>query len=930
MYATMLCIHGWRRLTISAPRQRCLLRTAVPMSASPGTLDSAALNAASLDAPTDSLPKRSVALNIYVDAEVRDHLGMRNSDRKARVFLPAEYISNLERATPPRHASLRALKDIVERKFGALVGKPYVLRYSVPGGAAGMEHKRQFREDVEVHTALRLVTLHPALPSVQLYIDPLPGVFPPPSEAYLAGMPDPDESESYTLLSFYRFFTIDDPQDMAARLEALWKPFRAVGRIYVAAEGVNAQMAVPSNVLPNFKAACDQLGLLRDLYLNCDHTLSRAEFLASKPFKALHVRVRDQIVADGLSRPLDWHKSGREVDPMEWHAQLDNPASVILDCRNSYESDVGLFQGANPLNTTFFRESWDALEETLKDTPKDAPIMTYCTGGIRCVKINAYLEQTMGFTNVARLQGGIISYSRELEKAQREAGAGAGQLGAEGAEEGGVEVVEGGKKTTKEEEGGLELKPVPQAGLTEGAGVHEAQGLSRHHLARNVAESKFKGTNYVFDERMGARITDDVLSLCETCGAKCDLFTNCASFACHVRFIQCALCRAGYTGCCSVYCQQERAATEGQDEGNEQLGGGSSGGSSSSRAPLSTKGSRAMTPRVKPGRPLRQPQEAGSAEGKAEELAEAEKGDLTVQGAQTRIIDATFAALDPLAPAVPPPREHASSMDAQLDALQTYCERHSAAEPPLLHTLRSETKAVFGTHARMISGHLQGRLLAMLAGLMRAESVLELGAFTGYSALCFAEGMAEGRGGEGGAGGGGGAGGAESKAPLAPRVLSCEIDEQALAIARKFIAQSPHGSAIDLRAIKAAELIAQARHEGLRFDLVFIDADKKAYTGYLLDILGQGLHGGACLLNDGALVLVDNTLWKGLVLGQEADLKALAPEARLYGNADRMLALAAVMHEFNAFVAGHGSLSPVVLPLRDGLSVIRYRQEAQT
>jgi hypothetical protein len=259
----------------------------------------------------------------------------------------------------------------------------------------------------------------------------------------------------------------------------------------VAPEGVNAQCAVPSNVLDRFASALETLPFFADQYLNVDHTLSREEYASSKPFRAMHVRVRAQIVADGLSEPLDWEAaqlSDGEMEPVEWHsAMLDIaatatatattatatgtttaaignvqapspsllPPPLVLDCRNSYESDVGMFQGATPLGTTFFRESWDALDEILKvigsflstdlyissidtqslrnfhgvcpashstlsvwlnltpppplapprtkDTPKNTPIMTYCTGGIRCIKTNAYIEQvrrSMGVLDV--------------------------------------------------------------------------------------------------------------------------------------------------------------------------------------------------------------------------------------------------------------------------------------------------------------------------------------------------------------------------------------------------------------------------------------------------------------------------------------------------------------------------------------------------
>lgn len=125
------------------------------------------------------------------------------------------------------------------------------------------------------------------------------------------------------------------------------------------------------------------------------------------------------------SMKLNWCKdTGTELTPMQWHKQLSNPPpnGILLDCRNSYESNVGVFQGAVPLNTTFFRESWAVLDDILKDTPKDTPIYTYCTGGIRCVKVNAYLHQRMGFHNTHRLSGGIVSYTRELAAAEAETG----------------------------------------------------------------------------------------------------------------------------------------------------------------------------------------------------------------------------------------------------------------------------------------------------------------------------------------------------------------------------------------------------------------------------------------------------------------------------------------------------------------------------
>jgi UPF0176 protein len=142
--------------------------------------------------------------------------------------------------------------------------------------------------------------------------------------------------------------------------------YNALGRVYVANEGVNAQLSVPSNVLSNFQEATQrlgvELGLKEKLYFNIDHEMTSAEFENFKPFRALHIRIRDQIVADGFtslikdkSLEFDWNNAGYEMPPIEWHKELDNPDNIVLDCRNSYESEVGIFQNAIPLNTTFFR-----------------------------------------------------------------------------------------------------------------------------------------------------------------------------------------------------------------------------------------------------------------------------------------------------------------------------------------------------------------------------------------------------------------------------------------------------------------------------------------------------------------------------------------------------------------------------------------------
>ena len=345
--------------------------------------------------------------------------------------------------------------------------------------------------------------------------------------------------------------------------------------------------------------------------------------------------VREQIVADGWDYKLDWNHAGREINSTLWNQGLEGEDAIVLDCRNSYESDVGIFDKAIPLNTTFFRESWDALDEILVNVPKDRPIMTYCTGGIRCVKINAYLEQKLGFTNVSRLAGGIISYVKEMQQNSE-----------------------------------VDAESIPEQ--------------SSVHLERHVGGSKFKGMNYVFDERMGSRVTKDILSTCEICGTSYDIFTNCAFTGCHIRFIQCGECHAKYDGCCSKACQashQRMKASSAND---------------------------IMLPRsnAKKSKVIHIPAES-------EETTSIEKN---------YVLPHETSKLPPMHP------------DSFLDAINQYCERRTASEPPLLQELKLETEALYPPAAsRMLCGHLQGRLIVALCSLMNAKSVLELGTFTGLN-----------------------------------------------------------------------------------------------------------------------------------------------------------------------------------------------------
>jgi caffeoyl-CoA O-methyltransferase len=217
-----------------------------------------------------------------------------------------------------------------------------------------------------------------------------------------------------------------------------------------------------------------------------------------------------------------------------------------------------------------------------------------------------------------------------------------------------------------------------------------------------------------------------------------------------------------------------------------------------------------------------------------------------------------------------------SLLSGPVSALSEYCHRYSSPEPLALQLLREETLAAYASSpgaARMLSDPLQGRILTLLAAVSGAKRGLELGTFTGYSALSLALGMSQ----------------ASSRQPedaARASLITCDTDPHATAIARRHFDSSGLGHAIDFRHQSAASLLAELRAEQIAspafssFDIVFLDADKKQYKEYLLTLLGEGGSSSAAaavmpLLQDGALILVDNTLWKGHVLKKVQELACM-------------------------------------------------------
>jgi predicted sulfurtransferase len=528
-----------------------------------------------------------LSLNVFVDRDILSFLHMAKKERKTKFMVSPSLADSL--------ASVH-FRELIEKKLPQLSGKQYKLRCGLPGSKLPELVNVTNNEKVSDFIKLSESGGHSV---IHVFVDRWPGVFPPSTNASYehdcGPTADPVDTASYTMLSFFSFDKIAEPNEFAQQLQHLWSPFKAYGRVYIATEGVNAQMAVPTNVLEQFEKATKSITEFRQSLINTDHVVDFEEFHETQPFKSLHIRVREQILGDGLSpRSLDWHSAGQELSPTQWHSALSAlpPDALVLDCRNSYESDVGKFEGAQPLNTNTFRESWNAIQEILGKQPqvsKDTPIYTYCTGGIRCVKINAYLEQKLGFTNTYRLQGGIISYVRELENGMKSSSISGPELSLpttpndhaavshHAAGDSDNIVTTTATKTDIhgqiDDSGSISSSLLRRhhAGLPDD--VFTLSNHNNHHHASSsyhnrsltaAAPSLFKGVNYVFDDRIGTRVTEDVLARgCECCGdSRWDMYINCRHDPCNVRFIQCPSCRERYKGCCSLYCTEQLDALE--------------------------------------------------------------------------------------------------------------------------------------------------------------------------------------------------------------------------------------------------------------------------------------------------------------------------------------------------------------------------------
>lgn len=281
-------------------------------------------------------------------------------------------------------------------------------------------------------------------------------------------------------ISFYKYVKIENPKEMRDFLFDKFESLNCLGRIYIASEGINAQMNVPEH---NWEAFDNFIQNTKE-FKGVPYKVA-VEEKGKSSFLKLIVKVRPKIVADGLDdSTFDPSNTGAYATAEEVNNMIDRGVTVI-DMRNIYEAAIGHFENAKLMNVDTFREQLKKVTDMFKDK-KDEEVLLYCTGGIRCEKASAWMKHN-GFQNVKHIKGGIIDYAHQVKE----------------------------------------------------------KGL----------QNKFKGKNFVFDERMGERIGDEIISYCQVCEkTKSDDYIHCKNTSCHVLFISCKDCEKKLSGYCSKIC----------------------------------------------------------------------------------------------------------------------------------------------------------------------------------------------------------------------------------------------------------------------------------------------------------------------------------------------------------------------------------------
>lgn len=495
--------------------------------------------------------------------------------------------------------------------------------------------------------------------------------------------------------------------------------------------------------------------------MNRGPTVSR-EDTTNQPFHKLSVRLRKKIVADALDEDkirLDISKTHElALEPGEWHDKIAmaNPEEVcIVDCRNYYESEIGRFEFSKRMKVERFHESFDEIDEILNNEKPDKEIYLYCTGGIRCEKISAYVTQHKGFKRVNTLMGGINNYQKYIEST--------------------------GKK------------------------------------------SLFVGKNFQFDDRALTGYRDqtdkEVIATCDQCGSLSDVLRNCRNPVCNVLTNICDNCYNENHHTCSTECENIL------------------------KLPLEEYEKHIRT--------------------KKKHKFRSTSFRRLVQYEQKREYTTDFLKRDEGYDQITP------------KDIRDYVEHYSSS-------INEETEQLFTKLKDFPSGGMSigpfiGSFLSMMTKSVRANKVLEIGTFLGYSALCFAESL-----------------------PKDGFVYTLESNPTHIQLARSHFDSHSQGHKVKLFEGKALDTLKDLKHE--EFDVIFVDADKSNYTNYFNYIIDHKI------LSPTGVMFFDNVLFRGEV----AKNATPGPTAQ-------------ALSDFNKSIAQDSRVSQLILPIRDGLTMVVWK-----
>ena len=286
------------------------------------------------------------------------------------------------------------------------------------------------------------------------------------------------ESFKRITCSFYKYAKIKTTLQFRDSMYSFLDSLKILGRVYIASEGINAQISVPDYVWNIFKIGIQNFRVLKNVQI-------KKAISDGDSFYKLVVKEKKELVAYGVSDDLyDMNNVGKYLNAEQFNKAIDEDNTAVIDMRNFYETEVGRFKNAEIPQV---EKSKDLLPEVRRmlNGREDHKVLLYCTGGIRCEKASSFLIKS-GIENVNQLKGGIIQYA--------------------------------------------------------------------HDIRNKDVDSRFIGKNFVFDARLGERITKDIIANCHLCGSPSDNHRDCNNDTCHILFIQCKKCEEKLSGCCSNEC----------------------------------------------------------------------------------------------------------------------------------------------------------------------------------------------------------------------------------------------------------------------------------------------------------------------------------------------------------------------------------------